>query len=150
MAKKILILGMAMIMALGLFAGCWSNNGEIVENEPFYSLQAAYNKGFITKRNLKSIANFHKNGNAGILDDELANEIKAAYFESYPFEGYHEDDITIDDVRICVYYGTYDGFTAIMIDYKSYSYTGCGWNETIDGIKFEYGWNPRILIYKNK
>jgi len=144
MTKKILILGVAIIMALGLFAGCGGNNGKIVINEPFYSLQAAYNEGLITKKDLKTIADFHKNGNTDVLDDGIANEIKAAYFEKNP-----QDEMTADDVVIDKYYGTYNDCVAVMIGYLNSGYTGAMEKETIAGVRFGYNSGQKIVIWKN-
>ena len=145
MAKKIFIIGVVLIMGLGLFSGCGGNNGKVVVNEPFYSLQAAYNDGLLTKKDLKSIADFHKNGNTNVLADETANEIKAAYFDKNPQGG-----MTADDVIISKYYGTYDNCVAMMIGYRNSTYADVIQTETIGGTKFEYSSSQTITIWKNQ
>lgn len=147
MAKKltkILTLGVMIVMGLGIFAGCGSNNGKVVINKPFYSLQAAKNEGFVTKNDLKTIADLHKNGNADVLGNEIANEIKAAYFEKN-----HRYEMTADDVVIRKYLGTYNGAVAVMIDYIDSEYPAVSSSETVGGIKFEYSnGGLQIIIWK--
>lgn len=144
MTKKILVLGVIMIMALGLFA-CGTSNGTVVNEKPFYSLQAAYNNNFLSRKDLKLIASFHKNGNDSVLGETTSNDIKTAFVERYP-----QDGMTTDDVIISKYYGTYGECVAIMIDYSNSNYASALWSETISGVKFEYKNRQRIIIWNNK
>ena len=51
-------IALSCVMLLSAFA-IWlyaSNTGKIIEEAPFYSLQAAYNKGLITRSDIKTIA----------------------------------------------------------------------------------------------
>lgn len=143
MAKKTLVLGVIIIMALGLF-GCRTNNGTVVDERPFYSLQAAYNKNFLSKKDLKSIASFHINGNDSVLSVETSNAIKASFVERYP-----QDGMTTNDARISKYYGTYGTCVAVMVGYSNSQYQELLWNETIAGEKFEYNNSQRILIWNS-
>jgi len=143
MVKKIFIIGVILIMGLGLFAGCGGNNGKSITEEPFYSLQAAYNSDFISKKDLKSIANLYKNGNANALSVEISSEIKTAYLERYPQEGMTTDDVVIDK-----YLGTYNDCVALMIGYTNSTYTQAVWSETIAGVKINYNNGQRIFVWK--
>ena len=60
MAKKFFVMGVAMIMVFGLFTGCGIAKGS------FYSLQAAYENGWLTQEDLKTLA-YYWNGES---DDE--------------------------------------------------------------------------------
>ena len=142
MAKKILILGVALIMGLGLFTGCGgSNTGKVISDEPFYSLQAGYNQKWLSKNDLKSIANFHSQGNSETLSEQVESAIKQAYSIRYP----QEEAV---DVIINKYLGTYNNCVAIMIGYLSSGYTSALWSETIGGVKIQYTNGQRILIFK--
>ena len=105
---KFSTLAMLIIMSLGLFAGCENNTGKVISEEPFYSLQAAYNQEWLSKSDLKSIANFHSNGNTDALSEQVESVIKQAYSIRYPQEEW-------GDVIINKYYGTYNGCVALMI-----------------------------------
>ena len=142
MAKKILILGVALIMGLGLFSGC-GNDGKSISEEPFYSLQAAYDNNWLKKADLKSIANFHSKGNEDALDNEVANDIKTAYLERYP-----QDGMTADDIVINKYYGNYNDCVVLMLGYWNSAYADVMGSETIAGVKFSYSNSQRILIFK--
>ncbi len=39
-----------LVFMLFFISGCEMNTGEIIENEPFCSLQAAYKKGFLPRK----------------------------------------------------------------------------------------------------
>ena len=136
-------MGVILIMGLGLLNGCVGNK-DVVINEPFYRLQAAYKKGLVTKKDVKTIADLHKNGNADVLSNEIANEIKTAYFEKN-----HRDDMTVNDVVIRKYLGTYSGAVAVMIDYIDSGYPAVSSSETVGGVKFEYSSGGlQITIWK--
>ena len=155
MVKKIFVLGVILVMCLGLFNGCKAytvDNGEIIAEEPFYSLQAAYNCIWLTKENLQSIASMHINKQEVTLDEELSSEIKQAYTERYPRSGK-----TVDDVIIDKYYGTYNDCTALMnetyyaalmIRYDNDTHSTVIGSEIVGGVEFNYSEGERILIYK--
>lgn len=117
----------------------------------FYDLSEAYEKGWITKDDLKSMAYYKKEimpavyydnmdsafgGDASCFEDfvpvdktpeklsaETEEKIKQAYvsnvltFSEYP-------DAGTTDVSIYGYYGTYNGYTAVMINDNYHSYNG--------------------------
>lgn len=141
MLKRTLILGVALIMCLGLFAGCGNDTGKVISEEPFYSLQAAYNQEWLSKSDLKSIANFHSEGNSDTLSEQTETAIKQAYSIRYP----QEDGWSI---IINKYYGTYNGCVALMIGYENSQYTNALWSETIAGVRIEYSNGQRILVWK--
>lgn len=142
MGKKTFLI-VILFMGLGLFAGCEGNNGKLISEEPFYSLQAAYNNNFISKEDLKSIASLHKNGNDNALSVETSSEIKTAYLERYP-----QDGMTADDVVIDKYFGTYNSCVALMIGYTNNIYSDLVWSETIAGVKISYSNSQRIFVWK--
>ena len=142
LAIKIVCLMVLIVINLWLLIGCISN-GEVISEEPFYSLQAAYDSGFITKEDLKCIEGFHKEGSADVINGEILSEIKASYFAIYP-----QSESTVDDITIDKYYGSYRDCVALMIGYVNSTYTATIWSETIAGVKIEYNNGQRILIWK--
>lgn len=150
--KKVFMFGVVFMTIFSVFSGCSQNNntGKIIEEDPFYSLQAAYNQGLLKKKDLKSIAKLKINGNSEKLDESIESTIKQAYKKStikqayknrYPQEGDNE-------VIISKYLGTYNGNVAIMIDYKNSEYIDVCWEEKIAGVTFTYSNAQRIYIWK--
>ena len=94
----------------------------------FYSLGGGYYKGWITRDDLLSVAYYAgagdlnkkitgenfvpKKKNPETLSEEILQEIKEArvalYIDQFP-------DLTTDDVEILAYYGTYNGFVALLL-----------------------------------
>lgn len=52
--KLVSVLVVCLLMA-GICCGCVGDNGKVIEEAPFYSLQAAYNNGYISRRDLRKI-----------------------------------------------------------------------------------------------
>lgn len=141
--KKVFMFGVVFMTIFSVFSGCSQNNntGKIIEEDPFYSLQAAYNQGLLEKKDLKSIAKLKINGNSEKLDESIESTIKQAYKNRYPQEGDNE-------VIISKYLGTYNGNVAIMIDYKNSESIDVCWEEKIAGVTFTYSNAQRIYIWK--
>ena len=126
-------------------------NGE-PEMGTFYYLQTAYENGWISKGDLQSIAYYqngyaHKKGfkpapkNPETLSEDLEQAIKNDYIRQM-----YDNNATIGGVWISKYYGTYDGFIAIMINMGGFCATR---EDTIDGIKIVYNYlTDQILLWK--
>jgi len=136
-----LILTLLLVFA---FAGC--NTGDTISEEPFYSLQSAYNQGLLKRKDLKKVAEYHNKGSNTIIDKELEDDIKLAYLESYPRN--ENIELTADEIRINKFYGIYRGCVALMIGYENSGYKDACWEETIAGVKFGYTSSQRIFILK--
>lgn len=140
--KKIITLGVMLIMVLALFTSCsQNNNGKVIVEGPFYSLQSAYNQGLLTKKDLKEITKLKNNGNIEKIDEQIENRIKQSYSNYYSQE-------KVEEVIIDRYLGTYNGSVAIMIGYKNNEYTSVCWEEKIAGVTFKYSDSQRIYIWK--
>lgn len=140
MKKKFTILSVTLILCLGLFA-CCANTGKVISEEPFYSLQAAYNQDLLSRSNLRSAAKLHRNGNNESLDAQVAERIKQAYSALYSEE-------ELGDVVINEYLGTYNGCVVLMIRGEKTNFTDALWDETVAGVKFEYHNGQRIVVWK--
>lgn len=140
--KKIITLGVMLMMVLALFTSCsQNNNGKVIVDGSFYSLQSAYNHGLLTKKDLKEITKLKNNGNIEKIDEQIGNRIKQSYSNYYSQE-------KVEEVIIDRYLGTYNGSVAIMIGYKNNEYTSVCWEETIAGVTFKYSDGQRIYIWK--
>ena len=183
---KIIIRGLAFIIALSVFcfvSACETNvsdpqsgneqsagtgDGEITDNPPaqvteetgeLVTLQEAYEKGYIDKQDLLSIAYYNQgtNGNEELmgegfipdpmdpetLDEETEEEISNAIKEKTKYE-------SILSIR---YLGTYNGYIAVFyIDGGPYmAIAPISFHKEIDGVKFFYSWPPEMeyYLYKN-
>lgn len=140
--KKIITLGVMLMMVLALFTSCsQNNNGKVIVDGSFYSLQSAYNHGLLTKKDLKEITKLKNNGNIEKIDEQIGNRIKQSYSNCYSQE-------KVEEVIIDRYLGTYNGSVAIMIGYKNNEYTSVCWEEKIADVTFKYSDGQRIYIWK--
>lgn len=140
--KKIITLGVMLMMVLALFTSCsQNNNGKVIVEGSFYSLQSAYNQGLLTKKDLKEITKLKNNGNIEKIDEQIENRIKQSYSNYYSQE-------KVEEVIIDRYLGTYNGSVAIMIGYKNNEYTSVCWEEKIASVTFKYSDGQRIYIWK--
>lgn len=159
MNKKLICLTIALLMIFSLVA---CNDPEKVKLGRFESLQEAYNKNLLNEQDLKSIAYYH-----GCLDDssgtfvatpkepdtlsvETSNKICQLFFKTHvkPNISKH-DKLTIDDVEIIYYYGTYNG--AVVIRMKdNFGTFGVIRKIVVAGITFEYNSGNDILVWVNE
>lgn len=131
-----------LMMVLALFTSCsQNNNGKVIVEGSFYSLQSAYNQGLLTKKDLKEITKLKNNGNIEKIDEQIENRIKQSYSNYYSQE-------KVEEVIIDRYLGTYNGSVAIMIGYKNNEYTSVCWEEKIASVTFKYSDGQRIYIWK--
>jgi len=131
-------------------------NGE-PEAGKFYSLQTAYDNGWISRGDLRNIE-YHRTGDAqkkGFVatpknPEVLSEETKLAIRESYA-KSLREQDIAeavADGVLIVGYFGIYDGFIALKIDSEYFGNPDVVYEETIGGIRFVYGNANTITLWK--
>ena len=128
-----------------------------------YSLQEAFELGFLSVDDIKQIADIHNSKNSNIsenneyeprpkspenLSDEQIKKIKED-FVIYWNKAEHSTTATFDKVRIDGYYGTYDGAIALFIDDGNVGYMGVVLHQTIAGYEFMFGSNWTMSIYKN-
>jgi len=113
--KKIFMavcLACAFCVSFALSSCAYKNIGE------FYSLEAAYDNGYITTDDLKNIACYQNGANEyedftpcdiGELDATTALMIRMDCLGD-------NKEYTLDSISIRKYYGTYNGYVAVMID----------------------------------
>lgn len=122
----------------------------------FYSLQEAYDAGYITRADLEEIAERQNNGtfvSEAELDAQIKQQIledRAEWLRNLEEDAYPEAEAS--GVRIVHYYGVYQGNCYVLIlnsRYElDYPMQPVEQPEFIDGIEFMY-YNPlRIIIWK--
>ena len=118
------------------FFGCGGTYGT------FYDLSTAYDAGFISAEDIKTISELHNNGNYVTLTNDDAVELRRAYAKQFPRKNF-----TFNDVDIMEFLGEYSNCLAVMLHYNDTAAVEVeGW-ESIAGAEFHYGNGFRILIY---
>jgi hypothetical protein len=129
----------------------------------FYTLQEAYDEGWLTQDNLRSIAHYQSAGedepnftptpmNPKVLSNEAIEAIKEEYLKGL-LAATHQDgtllfpNATISDVYFLAYYGTYGGVIAIKISDEFSGYAGVVVELVVAGVTFTYSGVP-VSIWK--
>lgn len=162
--KKIISLLVAGLTALGVasvFSGCGkqaaTQNPKVAGS--FLNLFQADDLGFLTERDLESIACRYYDGYAEVnpydgkfssheeLSAETERTLKLAYLQKIV----KTPQGSLDKVKIYNYYGTYNGNPVVTIysDYDSYSsIISEGYEETeIAGVIFKNFWENQIMLF---
>ncbi len=161
---KFICVGLLLIICISVLFACNKDdnfrnerNGE-PEAGAFYSLQTAYDNGWICRNDLRNIA-YHRTGDAQkkgfvptaknpeVLSAETELAIKEAYIRDLR-ENYNDTvDINLDGVSIDAYYGEYEGFIAIMIS-GYYGYMDVITEDNVGGVKFIYSNSNTMSLWK--
>ena len=165
--KKILsILCTAIVTVLlcGGIAGCASQT-----YGTFYTLEEAYEAGFLARDDLMSIAYYHNGGREynesimneeyapiekvpEVLDAKISREIKeTAAQESRTQEQSSSVEVKAEDFELLGYYGKYNDCFAITIRNIHEETTAeiVNYVTEIDGVKIHYTWHYTIVIYRD-
>ncbi|MCM1306401.1 MAG: hypothetical protein NC037_02550 [Bacteroides sp.] len=161
---KIICFGLALIMSVGILCACNNDddfrnprNGEPEAGE-FYTLQQAYDNGWLSKGDLRNIAYYWSGGgqrkgfkptpkNPETLSPETELAIKEDRAENLHESG--TEEAVADGVKITNYFGTYDGLVAVFV-YDNYSgYSTALTQKQIGGVSFKYYDSNQILVWKS-
>lgn len=161
MLKKLLSIGAALLMGLCLFCGC-DNSDKIdylkeyddgsqlksvtAETEgTIYSLEEAYEIGFLSQRDLKKISHFHDADNKATFPVELFDPVKAAikntYAEKYRNdEHFSTEEITAEDFFVRTFYGYYNKCCIVTVDSTLWNYPTDvpNYYREIGGVQFHF------------
>ncbi|MDE6411017.1 MAG: hypothetical protein K2L02_00575 [Clostridia bacterium] len=168
MLKKLLSIGAALIMGLCLFCGCDDKIDYLKEYDDgsqlqsvtaetegaFYSLEGAYQMGFLSQRDLKKISYFHNADNNAAYPVELFSPVEAAIKNTYA-EKYRNDEhfnsreITAEDFTVRSFYGYYYKCCVVTVDSTLWNYTTEAvdeWRE-ICAVKFHFTNHGGITVW---
>lgn len=115
MRKNILLL---CLLSLGIISSCGKN----YEIGQFYTLSKAFYKGYINHQDLLNIA-YYYNGEKNVNEDFELKEVNQSDLDEYTinsiiyshYEEKREDSITIYEIEITDYYGTYNGAVCVVV-----------------------------------
>lgn len=115
-----------------------------------YSLQAAYDEGFITKEDLEQMAyyvnNFEKPEEE--LDSKIEQAIKNKLAESTRIEYNPSYKFKADSFIITKYYGEYNGCYAFISKVEEEAFPAVEDPVEVAGVMFTYPYPNHIRIYK--
>lgn len=137
--KKIIAVILVMFIGAGLLAACQPRKrGE------FYTLEKAYEEGFLTVDDLKNIQyywnpEYSEEGFEPMPKDpeELSKStVKAIQETSAYFSRKCEPKVKPDDFTIRFYYGTYNGYVAVEVSSFHFIYPDIVEEKEIGGVMF--------------
>lgn len=121
----------------------------------FYSLQEAYDYGYLTKTDLESVANYlnEEIEYSEALDGEIENAIKeaAAYeIRNRKIEPFPE--ATAEGFRLTAFYGAYSDSYVIKMrnDYDNLPTDVPNYWEEIGGVQFHFMGHDRVTVWREK
>ena len=163
---KLICLCLALVTCVGILCACNKNDDSFRNprnDEPeageFYTLQQAYDNGWLSKGDLRNIA-YHKTGDGqrkGFTPTPKAPETLSAETElaikedrANRLREQGTENAVADGVYITNYFGSYDGLVAIFV-YDAYSGYACAIvNKTVGGVKFKYYDSNQILVWAQR
>ena len=116
-----------------------------------YTLQEAYDYGYLARKDLEQIAYYHNNHKSypENLNEDIVQSIKKSWAKKLRDE--EAEYIPEYKVRIWEYYGTYNGCVVAIIDRIDAQYAAVHFYNPmiVGGVIFEfYGYGPRIFVWK--
>jgi len=155
MIKRIISLGVLLVMAIFISAceGC-SETGNL------YELQEAYDNGWLTVEDLKSVVYYYNGGTT--FNEEIMGEnympipkvpeildAQTAMWIKQDFKNNYRSNTSINSILI-VYLGTYNGLVAVILTVKD---NGANPIQIIHegmvgGVLFKYDNSIKILVWK--
>ena len=107
----------------------------IVHNETLYSAKAAYEKEIIDFNSLCKIFGLHT-ANITTFDANACHAVRSTMNKN------------MDDYELARYYGTYNGFHAVSLNYLGMQMAVC-FEENVGQLRFEYGYQSNRIRFMN-
>lgn len=170
--KKLFGIFIALILAVVMVFGVAGCNKKPAEKSPeeeeskgtFYSLQEAYDNGWLTRADIMSIAYYKNRGrtyNEEIMSEDyeplpkvpevLSNltelKIKSTAAKEYR-EKYNMQYAEADGFTITEYCGTYNGCVAVMMRDVYSGEAGVEWTDSVAGVNIYYNSGKSIKIWR--
>lgn len=165
--RKLMIMGVVLILCFGILCACDKNDDDTNDdNKPnysadakgeFYTLQEAYDNGFMTVDDLNIVAERFYNRQPLNIDDVDADAFKAMQALFYnqvidekDSQGEYENlDFKLEYAkRYFDYYGEFDGSYCMRVRYPNSAYPGIMIEKFIGGVRFYYS-EPFLMVWKD-
>ena len=139
---------------------------DVYRNGKFADLDEAYKKGWLSDEDVRDIYYYHSNKKyieynfynptpITPLSTEKTIKIKQDYLEwrrknveNTKSEGEY-DDLTVDDVNLEHYFGTYNGCYVVLIEFYGDIHMDAETTEYIAGYRFDYNYIRTTKVYHN-
>lgn len=163
--KKVIAFILSVVsVVITAFALVGCTNNETLEDGKFYTVTEAYEKGYLTREQVMSIAYYHNGGrshNEEIMSEnyqplpqtpkkpseETDKFIKNSFYNSEYWNQY-SDSCTKEDI-FYTYYGTYDKAIVLKIGAGIEAVGDVVWEENVDGIIINYRNEKRLSVFIN-
>lgn len=154
-AFKYFVCAVVAVLAAIAVVGCAGDNTGTEEPQgEFFTLQQAYDGGYLSREDLQNIASYHNNNKnyPENLKEEIAEAIKKDWAKKLSDSDNSTEVLTAEDIAINEYYGTYSGSVAIIVDRKDAQYIDkyAPYSKEIGEVSFSYSYpRPEIRIWTN-
>ena len=132
--KRFLSLFLTLVLLLS-FTGCKGHDA--LDRGKLYTLQEAFDNGYITHEDLLVIASYTKNLSAcpKIKDTRIEEQIKDAGAKRANALDLYSEEVTGDDMIIAHFFGEYSGAYVVLVYKWNTIYTSEEWGEIkVDGV----------------
>ena len=146
--KKAFLLCAVSAACLCFFGGCREEKQVKTDFETgFYSLTEAYENGWLTKADVKQIADY-RGGAQSCPELDASAEKRIRVFASKEYS--HGEDVIPAESFTIQFYGEYNGSYAVYITSDRYGFPAVITVEEVAGITFSYPDSNTIKICKEK
>lgn len=163
--KKLIYVGVVLIVCVGILCACNDDdfrnprNGEPEAGE-FYTIDEAYENGWLSKGELRSIAYYLNSESQGknfepipknpeALSEELDLAIREDIARTYRDNGSYPEAIA-DDISISKYFGKYGDMYAFTYGAIYFDSPAAITTKYVDGIKFIYPQSDTVMLWKQR
>jgi len=119
-----------------------SDNVPVSENGSFYTLQEAFDLGYLTHEELQNIQYYNKHRSSIQYPVPLSPDVEETLTSKYSQKW---DGVEISILQYC---GTYNGAVAVQFDGRGLFYLCVLTEFTVDGVLFTFSSSNTIIIYK--
>ena len=145
--KRVFIALFLAIVMLFCLAGCDKEPTDKKSTGTFYTLQEAYDNGYLTKEDLKAVAREGKSHSLGLPELAIQQAIIKDYLDIFKESSQRYPDATVDDIYIWRYYGNYHGAVVVQMSSVYTEYPAVMIECIVADIEIEYS-GPDILVWK--
>lgn len=137
----------ALFLGIVMMFGVMGCNKDLMGT--FYTLQEAYDNGYLTKEDLEAVAAEFENHSLDLPELAIQQAIKKDYLNMFKEFSQRYPDATVDDISIWGYYGDYNGSIVVRMSSIYTEYPGVMREYIVAGIKIEYS-GPDILVWRER
>jgi len=131
-----------LVITFGLFCGCKREDQEEEKYGSFYSIQTAFDRGWLSKNDIATIAQKHNARKSDDLTTEESAKLMKAYVIQYPRSG-----VGYEHVEIKEFLGKYNDGYAVLLHYDDDNALTEASFEIVAGATIAYPDSFRLSFY---